>query len=104
VRGSLVSYESILASQFCYVPHDALVPGVLDHAGDLSDVAATLAPRPLRLEGLVDGLNRPVAAEELKRAYETARKAYGADGSLVLNAAAEPGTATAKWLVTQLKK
>src|SRR5262249_4012878 len=29
VRGGLVSYASVLDSQFCHVPHDAVVPGAL---------------------------------------------------------------------------
>ncbi|HTU16936.1 MAG TPA: dienelactone hydrolase family protein [Gemmataceae bacterium] len=75
VRGGLASYDSLLHSPFCYVPHDALVPGALT-AGDLSDVAAALAPRPLRLQGLVDGLNHEVSAETAAKIYEPARNAY----------------------------
>jgi dienelactone hydrolase len=75
VRGGLTGYDSLLHSPFCYVPHDALVPGALT-TGDLSDVASSLAPIPLRLEGLVDGLNREVSAEEAAKAYERARNAY----------------------------
>jgi hypothetical protein len=49
--------QSILDSQFVYVPHDFVVPGVLK-LGDLTDIAASVAPRPARIEGLVDGANR----------------------------------------------
>jgi cephalosporin-C deacetylase-like acetyl esterase len=56
-RGGLVSMQSILDSQFVYVPHDFVVPGVLK-LGDLTDIAASVAPRPARIEGLVDGANR----------------------------------------------
>jgi hypothetical protein len=56
--GGLVSYASCLGGPFLYVPHDAAVPGAIA-AGDLDDVAAALAPRRVRLEGQVDGLNRP---------------------------------------------
>lgn len=62
-RGGLVSYESLLASPFLYVPHDVLVPGVLA-AGDVSDVTAALAPRPVRYVGAVDGLNRRTADDQ----------------------------------------
>lgn len=75
IRGGLASYDSLLHSPFCYVPHDALVPGALT-AGDLADVAAALAPRPLHLEGLVDGLNRKVSAEIVGKICELARNAY----------------------------
>src|SRR5262249_55675959 len=59
VRGGLAGYLSILQSPFCYVPHDTVIPGVLT-AGDVCDLAGALAPRPLHLESLVDGLNRKV--------------------------------------------
>src|SRR5262249_30231461 len=63
VRGGLASYGALLESPFLYVPHDAIVPGAVA-VGDLGQVASALAPRPIRLEGLVDGRNRPVAAPE----------------------------------------
>ena len=44
--------------------------------GDLPELAAALAPRPLRLEGLVDGLNRKVAPDVLGRRYEPAQAAH----------------------------
>jgi hypothetical protein len=79
IRGGLSGYQSILQSPFCYVPHDIIVPGALT-SGDLCDVAAALAPRPLRLEGLVDGLNRRTAATVLARTYAPAQEAYKAAG------------------------
>jgi len=57
VNGGLVSYASLLESQFCFVPHDVIVPAALT-TSDLSDVAAALQPRPVLLQGLVDGQNR----------------------------------------------
>ncbi len=57
-RGGLTGYQALLQCPFCYVPHDCIVPAALT-AGDLCDVAAALAPRPLWLQGLVDGINRP---------------------------------------------
>jgi cephalosporin-C deacetylase-like acetyl esterase len=59
VRRGLVSYASILDDRFAYVPSDIIVPGILE-AGDLSDVVAAIAPRPVLLESLVDARNRPV--------------------------------------------
>ncbi|HUR38498.1 MAG TPA: hypothetical protein VM222_03350 [Planctomycetota bacterium] len=67
LRGGLSGYRSLLDSPFCFVPYDALVPGALT-AGDLRDVAATLAPR-VRLEGLVDGFNRRLAVDAAKQLY-----------------------------------
>ena len=56
-RGGLVSVRSLLDSPFVYVPHDFVVRGLLS-AGALPDVAAAIAPRPLRVEGLFNGTNR----------------------------------------------
>src|SRR5262249_33942250 len=59
VQGGLSDYQSALAGPFCYLPHDVVVPEVLATC-DLPDLTAALAPRPIRLVGLVDGLNRTV--------------------------------------------
>ncbi len=75
VRRGLASFEAMLCSPFVYVPHDIIVPGALT-AGDLADVAASLAPLPLRFEGLVDGRNCAVSEPELRRWLEPARQAY----------------------------
>jgi dienelactone hydrolase len=105
-RGGLSGYDSLLHSPFCYVPADAVVPAALT-AGDLCDVAAALAPRPVRLEGLVDGLNRKVTAAALARTLEPARKAYGAAGApgdLHIEAGESAEDAAAVWLLTRLSK
>jgi hypothetical protein len=84
VGGGLTGYQSLLQSPFCYVPHDIIVPGALT-TGDLCDVAAGLAPRPLRLAGLVDGLNRSVSTAMLEKIYLPTQAAYlraGAKGRL----------------------
>jgi cephalosporin-C deacetylase-like acetyl esterase len=104
VRGGLTGYESLLQGPFYYVPHDALIPGALT-AGDLGDVAAALAPRSLRMEGLVDGLDRPAEPVELARVMEPARSAYKAsdDGDRLHpgegDAASPPA---ARWLLGPL--
>jgi cephalosporin-C deacetylase-like acetyl esterase len=103
-RGGLSGYQSVLHSPFVHLPHDALVPGALT-VGDLCDVAAALAPRPLRLEGLVDGRNRPVPAKDLANTYEPARRAYGAaHAGKKLQLEAEPASAAAVagWLRNNL--
>jgi hypothetical protein len=94
-----------LQSPFCYVPHDVIVPGALT-AGDLCDVAAALAPRPLRLEGLVDGLNRHVSTDALKQTYEPTFAAYRvADATKHLTVRRESMSQKqlAEWLAAQLK-
>jgi cephalosporin-C deacetylase-like acetyl esterase len=59
-HGGLTSFQSCLTGPFPYVPHDMIVPGALT-GGDVDDLAAALGPRPVRLTGSVDGLNRPAA-------------------------------------------
>ena len=54
-HGGLVSFQTVTASPFIYLPHDCIVPGALS-AGDLSDIAAALAPRP------ASGLRREVVS------------------------------------------
>jgi len=67
-------------------------------------VAAALAPRPVRLEGLVDGLNRRVTAADLARTYDPTRVAYrAAGGGGRFTVDVEPASAEeiAHWLLAQ---
>jgi hypothetical protein len=68
VRGALAGFRSVLEGPLALIPHDAVLPGVLT-TGDLSDVAAALAPRPVRLEGLVDGSNRRLGERAVREMY-----------------------------------
>jgi dienelactone hydrolase len=104
--GGLTNYRSLLQGPYGYVPHDALVPGAIT-VGDLGEAAAALAPRPLRLEGLVDGLNRRASDQEIAKAYEPAQAAYReakAEGSLTLALDTTSGKDVAEWLLKQLEK
>lgn len=101
-RGGLVSYRSVLDSPFVHVPHDALPINVF-RAGDLPDVWAALAPKPLRLEGLVDGTNRRVTGEKLQQALKPVSEAYK-KGGLVVKEEYSSDAEIAKWIVEQLKK
>jgi hypothetical protein len=103
VRGGLSDYRSALQTPFSYLPHDAVVPGVLA-GGDLCDLAAALAPRPLSLAGLVDGLNRLVPEQELARRYGPAREAYAASKASDKLRLANPPSDKGQWLVEQLRK
>ena len=64
-RRGLASFLSVLDDRFLYVPLDVIVPGILD-AGDLPDIAALIAPRPVLVQAAVDGRNRPLTLEEMK--------------------------------------
>jgi hypothetical protein len=105
VRGGLTSFESLLQGPFYYVPHDALIPGILT-AGDLCDVVASLAPRPLRMEGLVNGLDQVVAPAEAAQVMEPARLAYRAlDAAmrLQLGSSETPSPLAARWILEALR-
>lgn len=102
-RGGLTGFESVLKDQFCYLPHDVIIPGVLN-AGDLCDVTAALAPRPVRLEGLVDGLNRRAPLKAVELEYKPARQAYtlaAASENFVLGDPAND-SAVAQWILKRL--
>ena len=86
-RGGLVSMRSLLDSQFVHIPHDFVIPGVLA-AGDLADLAASLAPASVRVDGLVDGTNRRASSALVKVEWGAAGAervpagVSGADGRL----------------------
>ena len=78
-RGGLAGYLSVLENAFAYVPFEDILLGVL-RAGDIADLAAALAPRPLALLGLVDGRNIPLGPGALERTMEPVRAAYRSAG------------------------
>jgi len=102
VRRGLVGFEATLASHFCCVPHDAIVPGALT-AGDVCDVAAALAPRPLRCEGLVSGRNCVVEEPELRRALQPMLLAYADHPDRLVLTPKVTGEAGA-WLAARLRR
>jgi hypothetical protein len=105
VRGGLVGFHSLLQSPFVYVPHDVIVPGALT-AGDLCDVAAALAPRPLWFTGLVDGLDRRVDAGQMAKALEPTQAAYRAmkaSDSLLVEADERDKESVARWFLAVLR-
>jgi pimeloyl-ACP methyl ester carboxylesterase len=78
--GTFASFFSVLESPFVYAPHDAVVPGVLAES-DVPDLIGALAPRPVRLEQFVNGLNRRVASSDVARALDVAVRRYRAQGA-----------------------
>jgi hypothetical protein len=96
----IAGYASVLRDLFCYVPHDVVVPGALT-AGDLPDIAAALAPRPLRIETLVDGRNCQLTPEQSREFFDPTIRAYrSSKGKLLL---ADPtGKDIATWLANSL--
>lgn len=76
--GGLLSYRSVLSHDVVLIPHDAAVPGALT-IGDLCDLAAALAPRPLHLATMVDHLNRRVSLEDATAEFAPTIHAYAAN-------------------------
>jgi dienelactone hydrolase len=106
VRGGLSSYRSLLESPFLHVPHDAIVPGMLTVA-DLPDLTEALVPRHVRLEGLVDGLNRRVDEKGLRNTYAFALDAYrdaGKQGRLTLQVEPATDRELLQWFLEASKK
>jgi len=68
IRGGLVGFETALTGPFCYLPHDAVIPGVIS-TGDLPLLARALGAQKVRLEGLVDALNCRIPEERLVELY-----------------------------------
>ena len=104
-RGGLIDYRSLLDSPFLYVPHDAVVPGALT-SGDLEDLLAVLAPRAVRLEGPVDGLNRRLTRDALAERLLPVRRAFAAaQAEAQFAALVEYGTDadSAAWMLGRLQ-
>ncbi len=105
-RGGLVGFQSALSSPFLYLPHDVVIPGALT-AGDLSALAAGLAPRPLALVGMVDGLNRAAEAKAVEATYARTRKVISSGQSARQprgSGGAENAPAPGPWLFEALKE
>jgi dienelactone hydrolase len=101
-RGGLAGYLTVLESPFAYIPIEDVILGVLQ-AGDVADFAAALAPRPLVLEGLVNGRNIRIQQGALLRLFEPAGAAYREAGAAQrLTLRVEPQDISG-WLVAQLK-
>jgi hypothetical protein len=97
-HGMLVGFQSLTDSPFVYVPHDCIVPGALT-AGDLCDVAAALAPRPLLFSRLVDGQNREIPPERLSSTLAPAIQSYqAAAASARLSVSETQPAAIGAWL------
>jgi dienelactone hydrolase len=69
-RGGLVSFRSVLEDRFAHIPQDVIVPGILEVA-DVPDMVKSLNPRPVLLDRVVDGRNRPVRTDGSKRDLAT---------------------------------
>jgi hypothetical protein len=104
-HGGVANFASALPTPFCYLPHDVIVPGVLA-TGDLPVLATALSPRPLRLSGMVDCVNRRMARLPMAKIYENVRASYRAaeaEQAFILEPNAPSAGDLARWFATQLK-
>jgi cephalosporin-C deacetylase-like acetyl esterase len=100
LAGGLANYHGVLTHFAVLIPHSASVPGALT-AGDLCDLAASLAPRPLRIEAMVDHLNRIVPADDLRKSYAPTVDGYAA--TLAKLELTDQRSSAAQWLVDKLR-
>ncbi|MDR4459075.1 MAG: acetylxylan esterase [Nitrospirales bacterium] len=75
IHGGLMSFDALLDEPFLYHPADSIIRGLLRIA-DLPDIAAELAPRPLRMESLVDGGNRQASRKQIEETYHLVGLSY----------------------------
>lgn len=68
--GGLVSFVSVLEDRFCHIPQDIIVPGILE-VTDLGEIVASIAPRPVLLAELVNGLNKKISLSTMEKEYGT---------------------------------
>ena len=80
---SLVSWTDVVERGISRGQIGNVVPGVLA-AYDLPDLAARLAPRPLRISDPVDAMGQPIPKADVERAYAACIKAYGPSNRLEL--------------------
>ncbi|MFP6700244.1 MAG: hypothetical protein VB861_00785 [Planctomycetaceae bacterium] len=100
-HGNLSGYLDALASPYVYIPHDVVVPGVLT-GGDLADLAAALAPCPMRLDGVVDGLNRKLSLDVVRSIYKPATRTYQSHAASI--ALTDDQSNVAQWLLNATDK
>jgi hypothetical protein len=104
VQHGLADYLSILESPFAYVPHDIVVPDIFDvgDIGELDDLMASLAPRHLLLEGLVDGRNRFIPEATFRTRLAIVYDAYGAERAQLLIRSRSGMPGFSQWMLTSL--
>ena len=68
--GGLVSFVSVLEDRFCHISQSLIVPGILE-VTDLGEIVASIAPRPMLLEKMVNGQNKKVSLPTMEKEYGT---------------------------------
>ncbi len=103
IHRGLAEFQGTLDSPFVYIPLDSVIPGLLT-AGDLPDIAASLAPTRMQLAGMVDAYNRSLTIEQTEATYGVTHDAYRqADAAANLHFT-DAESSPAKWLIEQLRQ
>ena len=71
----LVSYHALAVNEFREQPPGVFVSGILQVC-DLPEVAACVAPRPLKLVSVVDEKLRPLFYDQVADEYGLTRQVY----------------------------
>ncbi|MDB5335996.1 MAG: hypothetical protein JWN70_1615 [Planctomycetaceae bacterium] len=101
VHHGLSSYASVLTGPRTYLPQEMLIPDAIGH-GDISALLAGIAPTPVRMWELRNGMNQSVADESLPMLYADVVKTYaGTNALLQLGRQTEQGLAD--WFAAQLR-
>ena len=101
-RGGLAGYLHVLDSAYTYLSLEVIVLGILE-SGDMADVMAALAPRPVAVAELVDGRNLLAPAAGLEQTLAPARRAYEEARAADRFRTAAEFRDPAAWLVANLK-
>lgn len=76
LSGGLTGFASAVQPAQVRIPHDCVVPGLLT-AGDIEELVAEAAERmPVRIDGLVDGANIALSAQEVDQYLERIERMY----------------------------
>ena len=102
IHRGLAEFRGVLESAFVYVPLDSVIPGLLDHA-DLPDLAAAMAPRPLRLSGMVDAKNRQLSEASSKRIFDSVSQLYARKNATDHLSIIADDESPAAWLIANLQ-
>src|SRR5262249_10778724 len=88
---SLVSWGDVVEKGYSRDQLGNVVAGALQ-VYDLPDLAARLAPRPLRIQSPVDAMGKPVSQADLEQIYAACIKAHGRSSRLELRAGPSTGS------------
>jgi hypothetical protein len=101
-RGGLAGCLTVLEAPVTYVPIEDILQGILK-VGDITDIAAGLAPKALLVEGAVNGRNIRLEKADAERAFTITRDAYArASAARRFELRQEPGDASG-WLMSALR-